>query len=131
MKFGTIVVVSGSTDATEHEHGQLIRQSLSFLHSGGTITLVHGNRRGTDKICSRLAKEWGWLTHVVHADWESHHEHAPIIRDRLMIESSRPHYVFIFQTQESTKNDAKSRFISYTAKSWSKLRMPVMEIIID
>lgn len=53
-----------------------------------SVTVVHGDCRGADKIAARFAEEvWGWKTEPHPADWANKHRAAGPIRNKEMVES--------------------------------------------
>jgi len=91
----TIVLVTGSRDATMMEHGNLVRRTLRSIEISGDVLLVHGGCKGIDLICEAVAREIGWNTKSMPADWTKGRA-AGIIRNSEMIKEHPPNYVFGF-----------------------------------
>lgn len=99
MKGYTVVLVTGTRHATEQEHYKIIKEELECVKDE-RVVLVHGNCRGVDLICDRVAREKSWRVYPVKALW-GHYDNAGSDRNQEMIDLALPHYVFAFPTKES------------------------------
>ncbi len=116
---GIIVLVSGSRDATE-KHVEIIEQTidkyvlpkLKELYPEANVTLVHGDCRGVDKLCAKIALEKGWEQYamgITSQEWKRLGKAAGVIRNEEMLKSSRPHFCLAFPLGNSpgTRNCIK------------------------
>lgn len=63
-----------------------IEQWLSTLPDPGSVTIVHGNAGGADRIAHQEAQKAGLLVEPHPADWERYGKRAGLIRNHQMAE---------------------------------------------
>lgn len=78
------VIVCGSRRWRDR---QAIIDRLADLPDPGSVTIVHGNAQGADRIAHQEAQKLGLLVDVWPADWGSLGKRAGVIRNGLMAAS--------------------------------------------
>ena len=82
---GRVVVAGGGRDLLWSP--QQIAAALLARTSGQVVHgLLHGGARGADRAIGRAARQLGWPTEVLPADWRRHGRAAGPIRNRELLE---------------------------------------------
>lgn len=88
------LLVTGSRSC--QNEGRIRKILLSvFKKKGENVTLVSGNARGADRICEKIAEEFGWTIEKHPADWEKYGKSAGFVRNREMV-LSKPDLALAF-----------------------------------
>jgi hypothetical protein len=66
-----LIIVSGTRHATTAEHRPEVEARLAQCHSGGEVTLVHGDASGVDRLAAFIANGWAWNVVAVPAQWQT------------------------------------------------------------
>lgn len=94
------VLVTGDREWSDKATMRAVLHALLKKH--GSLTVIHGNCRGADKMADAVAREMGLDVLVFAADWASYGKAAGPIRNRQMINEGFPQLVVAFH------NDLKS-----------------------
>ena len=83
MKIGII----GSRTFTDYEK---LKNTMSFfdLRLYETVTIVSGGAKGADTLAEQYAKDYGYLTEVYPADWDTYGKRAGYLRNITIVENS-------------------------------------------
>lgn len=110
------VLVCGSRD---FEPESRIVTAIGRLPS--SVTIIHGDARGADRIAARVAESLGMNVEAYPADWKKYGRRAGIERNLLMLDGADPDYVIAFW-------DGKSRGTAHTIREAEK-RGLLVEVI--
>jgi predicted Rossmann-fold nucleotide-binding protein len=95
------ILVCGGRDYTDYAE---VCKVLDQLHQKGITSIVHGAAPGADSLAGR----WAWDRKVIcspyPADWKRHGRAAGPIRNRQMLEESKPDFVVAFPGGLGTAN---------------------------
>jgi hypothetical protein len=90
---GLVVLVCGDR---RWDDADAIRRALMDLHNPGIALLVHGGCRGADTLADEVAVSLGIPVRVFPAEWGRYGRAAGPIRNRRMLEHTRPDLVLAF-----------------------------------
>lgn len=98
-----VVAVTGGRNYTNLivAHGVL---DYMHAHAGPIGLLVHGGATGADSLADGWAKRRGVSTSVFKANWNLLGRSAGPIRNRRMLEDSKPDYLLVFHGGRGTDN---------------------------
>jgi hypothetical protein len=89
-----------------------------------SITLIHGNCRGADKLSGEVAEELGFNVEVFNAQWHIYGRAAGIIRNKAMIEKGKPDMVYAFHEDLNGSKGTKD-----TVRRARERQIPVRVIV--
>ena len=86
----------------------LLERALSKVHRLRQIdTLIHGGAWGADNLAGRWAIARGIKVEIYPANWQQHGRRAGYLRNKAMLEQSKPHVVVAFPGGRGTANMTK------------------------
>ncbi len=99
------LLVSGGRDFNDVD---FVVDYLMRIHKSKNVTmLISGGARGVDTIAELWAKELGIITdihYITDSDWKKHGKKAGILRNKQMLDESKPDGVFCFPGNNGTAN---------------------------
>jgi len=109
-----LVVVSGSREWRNEERIQKIFTTLP-----ADTTIIHGGCRGLDLLAAKIAKQMGFKTIEVPAEWNIHGKAAGPIRNEKMLRMNPDLVIYFHDNLEESKG---TKNLVNTARKM-KLRM--------
>ena len=88
------LLITGSRSCENEERIRKILLSV-FRKKGEDVALISGNARGADRICEKVAEDFGWTVERYPANWEKYGKSAGFLRNREMV-LSKPDLALAF-----------------------------------
>ena len=99
-KGGIRLLVCGSRDFDQFDFMHSIL--VTYFKHNSVEVLIHGGAKGADSMAGGIAKWFGIPTDVYPADWKKHGKAAGPVRNRYMLEMSRPTHAMAFFNKVKT-----------------------------